>query len=542
MAKKKRQKTPLPIKISFSRPFHPLLVAAFPVLFLYATNINELLLNSIFLPLAVLISFALLIFLIINFFLKDAGKTSMLVTFYFLLFFTYGHIKNTLGDFDFRIGTFGIGPDKTLTVTWIALFVLITYFTIKTRKNLKVVTDFLNIASVFLVVVSLANIVVFELKTGRLASFFETSQAKTQTADSQLIKPDTPPDIYYLIFDRYASKYTLDQYYDYDAGDFFGFLTKKGFYVAADSHANYPATFLSLASSLNMKELNYLSSEIGEESNDRTRVYEMLQGYKAQALLQSIGYKYIHVGAWWQPTRVNKYADYNFTLKPENLGYLNLDEFSTKLMETTILPPILSALIKNNEVESIYSRNNHRNMILYELGTLEKVVEKFSSPKFVFAHVLVPHGPYVLDNNCEPLTQEEAEKIPNERNYLNQMECANKKIESLVSKILSKSSKSAIIILQADEGPAPIIHRLGSKWQESSTDAIQEKTGVLNAIYTPDNNKKIFEQTMTPVNTFRRIFNFYFGAKFEILEDKVYVFEDPDHPYKLFDVTDKVLP
>ena len=166
----------------------------------------------------------------------------------------------------------------------------------------------------------------------------------------------------------------------------------------------------------------------------------MLQDYKVQRLLQSIGYEYIHVGAWWQPTRVNKYADYNFTLKPENLGYLNLDEFSTKLMETTILPPILSALIKNNEVESIYSRNNHRNTILYELKTLEKIVEKFAGPKFVFAHVLIPHGPFVLDNNCEPLTQEEAEKIPNERNYLNQMGCANKKIKSLVSKILSKSS------------------------------------------------------------------------------------------------------
>ena len=540
MAKKKRQKTPLPIKISFSRPFHPLLVAAFPVLFLYATNINELLLNSIFLPLAVLISFALLFFLVINFFLKDAAKTSILVTFYFLLFFSYGHIKNTLGDFDFRIGGFGIGPDKTLTVTWIALFVLITYFTIKTRKNLKVITDFLNIASVFLVVVSLANIAVFELKTGRLASFFETSQAKTQTADSQLIKPDTPPDIYYLIFDRYASKHTLDQYYDYDTSDFFGYLTKKGFFVAADSHANYPATFLSLASSLNMKELNYLSSEIGEESNDRTRVYEMLQDYKVQRLLQSIGYKYIHVGAWWQPTRVNKYADYNFTLKPENLGYLNLDEFSTNLLETTILPPILSALIKNNEVESIYSRNNHRNMILYELETLEKIVEKFAGPKFVFAHVLVPHGPYVLDNNCEPLTQEEAEKIPNERNYLNQLDCANKKIKSLVSKILSKSSDSAIIVLQADEGPAPIIHRLASKWQESNTDAIQEKTGVLNAYYLPNIDKNNFYPTITPVNTFRLIFNVYFGTDYELLEDKVYVFEDTNHPYKLFDVTEKV--
>src|SRR3972149_5809289 len=138
---------------------------------------------------------------------------------------------------------------------------------------------------------------------------------------------------------------------------------------------------------------------------------------------------------------------------------------------------------------------------------------------------------------AEPITQEEAEKIPNERNYLNQLDCANKKIKSLVSKILSKSSDSAIIVLQADEGPAPIIHRLASKWQESNTDAIQEKTGVLHAYYLPNIDKNNLYPTITPVNTFRLIFNVYFGADYELLEDKVYVFEDTNHPYKLFDVT-----
>src|SRR4030067_378797 len=91
-------------RFNLSFPIHPLLFAAFPVLFLYATNINELLLNSIFLPLLVLIFSALLLFVIINFFLKDSHKTSVLVSFYILLFFTYGHIKNTVGDFDFRVG------------------------------------------------------------------------------------------------------------------------------------------------------------------------------------------------------------------------------------------------------------------------------------------------------------------------------------------------------------------------------------------------------------------------------------------------------
>jgi hypothetical protein len=36
------------------------------------------------------------------------------------------------------------------------------------------------------------------------------------------------------------------------------------------------------------------------------------------------------------------------------------------------------------------------------------------------------------------------------------------------------------------------------------------------------------------------IFNLFFKTDFELLEDKAYVFENAQHPYKLFDVTNKL--
>jgi hypothetical protein len=44
---------------------------------------------------------------------------------------------------------------------------------------------------------------------------------------------------------------------------------------------------------------------------------------------------------------------------------------------------------------------------------------------------------------------------------------------------------------------------------------------------------------ITPVNTFRTIFNYYLNADFELLEDKNY---SPDGVFKFIDVTDVLHP
>ncbi len=50
------------------------------------------------------------------------------------------------------------------------------------------------------------------------------------------------PDIYYFIFDRYASQGVLSQEYDLDNQEFIGWLKAKGFFVAASSNSNYLKT------------------------------------------------------------------------------------------------------------------------------------------------------------------------------------------------------------------------------------------------------------------------------------------------------------
>lgn len=114
---------------------------------------------------------------------------------------------------------------------------------------------------------------------------------------------------------------------------------------------------------------------------------------------------------------------------------------------------------------------------------------------------------------------------------------------SLIEKLLSHSKPSPIIILQADEGPIPkryLDELLDFNWRHATEKEFRQKMGILNAYYLPGVNKDILYPSITPVNSFRVIFNLYFNTNIELLPDESYAFTDGRHIYKLFNVTDKV--
>ena len=58
------------------------------------------------------------------------------------------------------------------------------------------------------------------------------------------------PDIYYFVFDRYASNSWLRSEYGYDNSDLTSFLETQGFTVRDDALSNYPFTISSVSSTL----------------------------------------------------------------------------------------------------------------------------------------------------------------------------------------------------------------------------------------------------------------------------------------------------
>lgn len=412
------------------------------------------------------------------------------------------------------------------------------YGVIKYKENLKTSNQVFVIFSCILLLFPLFSIISFEVKTGRL---FKPSADEALYAKKNEVTNEAYPDIYYMVFDRYAGPKSLKEEYNFDNSKLYNFLEKNGFYIAKDATSNYPKTFLSLGSSLNFEYLDFLTEKTGGgATSDESVVTPYIRNNKVIKFLKDKGYTYVHIGPVWTPTSINPNADKNYIFK-DGL-YPNADEFTSGFLNQTIAAPVFKAVFLDKTAVSKDPYNNdHRKRIFYEMQVV-KEVPKIPGPKFVFVHVLIPHDPFVLDKNCNPISEEVVGKYNHQTNYANQLMCANSMIMATVETILKDSKRPPVIILQSDEGPFPMNAPIpkDQSWASVSNDSLREKFPILNAYLFPGKKDTKLYSSITPVNSFRVVFNTYFTTSYPLLPDKNYVFQDGKNYYKFTDVTDKL--
>ena len=518
---------------------HPFLFALYSVVFLYANNLKEYRLSVIVTPLVIAFCFAGIVFLLSKLFVKNIEKSALISSLIIVVSLSYQRLLDFTKNLDITLGSLQISNEQIVPVLCLLILGLSVGRIMKYKKSLLAVNKFVTILTLVLLLFSLFKAISYEVKTQRL---WKTPQKPVTKIEKKGVATKNSPDIYYIIFDRYGGKKSLQEQLNFDNTPFLSFLENKGFYVATESTTNYPKTFLSLASSLNLEYVDYLTEQTeGGKSSDESLANPLIENNKALKFLKEKGYSYVHMGSWWTPTATNKNAEVVFTR--EKPGYFNADEFTTGFLNTTIIAPILKSVFREPTAVSKYPQNNnHRSIIYYQFETFKKI-PKIPGPKFVFAHILLPHEPFVLDKNCNPLSEEIVFKRTHQENYIDQIQCANKKIEELVAMILKESKTSPIIILQADEGPFPMNSMVNSKqsWATATTQALEEKFPILNAYYFPEASKTAsLYPSITPVNSFRVLFNSYFGTNYELLPDKNYIFQDGENYYKFLDVTEKL--
>ena len=491
------------------KPFvvHPFLFAIFPILFLFSHNVEQVSFSEILLPSAIVLGFTLLLLLLFRLILRDNKKAGIVVSIFLVLFFSYGHVYAMIRGW--QIG------NKYLLLTWGMFFTCGAYFTIRTRRELHNFTNIFNIVAFALVAISLINIGVYEFKTSGTWQDNSRSKEDKETNTIDLENAAIFPDIYYIILDGYASSITLKELFGYDNYEFTDYLTEKGFYIASESRSNYLFTYLSLASSLNMEYINYLRDKVGEESKDVTIPTQMIKDNKVMRYLKAQGYKFIHFSSSWGPTNGNNYADLDIHSR-------NISEFSEMLILMTMLYPFVRNFIESRRKEL--------------LDTFQKLAEvpKIEGPKFIFAHILAPHPPYIFGRNGERIyTESTMSNWKPKWQYLDQLIFVNKKVKVLVEKILAQTEILPIIILQADHG-------VPFSGNQPSEKVFKEKMRIFNAYYLPNISKDLLYDSMTPVNTFRFVFKHYFNADYDLLDDRCY-FSDADKSfYKFIDITDKI--
>jgi len=281
---------------------------------------------------------------------------------------------------------------------------------------------------------------------------------------------------------------------------------------------------LSLSSSLNMNYLNDKDQEV---------LFQMVNNNEVMDFLKTKGYKYINISSCDWLTNYNPYADINIRTG-RSLGFLTL------LTETTMLGYFDNSIVAKLK----------RYKILDTFLKLEEVY-KIEGNKFVLAHIMLPHYPYLFDENGDPVSTKDYDinvrktddwGWKQRKHYLNQLTFVNKKVEVIIDNILSKSEVPPIIVLQADHGPdltsnGFISNLTAENYANSSEILLKERMRILNAYYLPLEGNYLLYDSITPVNTFRLIFNLYFNGNYELLDDRSFL---GDTIYDLIDVTDKV--
>lgn len=500
---------------------YPFLFSVFPLLSFYIGNKAELQFNVLYLPILIALGATAILWFLFRLIFKEIKTVSALTFLASLFFYSYGYYIDKT--------PLVWGSTIKAVVVYIGIFALI-FGLIWRFKNRKELTGFLTVIAVYTTLLSLASIVPYEIQRRTMGSNISDSVGPKLKP----VKRSDTPDIYYLIFDRYANATTLKEQYDFDNSDFLNHLESIGFYIADKAFANYPKTHLSLGSSLNLGYFDDFVKTVGIDNGDYTPSFELVQNNKVAKFLKASDYRYYYFGDWWEPTRVNKLADKNINL------YAHSGEFARKFLRTTILQPIVGDYYKGSQLFGFFEDRIFEN-INYKFDKLDKIASE-KSPKFIFAHMLFPHYPYLFDANCKRVDDQRPGN--DDEKYIEQTKCANTKIKKMLDSILSKSKTPPIIIFQSDEGPFKVdeMNRDGDRgsWTKVSSAAVERHMRILNAYYLPGFNTATLYPSISPVNTFRIIFSHYFDMKLPLFEDKSYFIPDISHPYRYIDITDKV--
>lgn len=517
-----KTKTPFPI--------HPFLFAIHPILNLYLNNVAFIYFENIIKLSLALLATAFVLLWALKLLIPSLPNRAFVLSVFIFTFFNFSLINDGI------LLLPGLNSTLSLAITSIimlGLLIMATYGVIKKPFNISRLTHPLNIISITIIALVLGPLSIYYWSFTQPNWRAVTNQMTGQQVELKVNRSDILPDIYYIIMDGYGRADVLDELYDFDNSPFLTRLSELGFVIAPEARANYPQTTLSLASSLNMSYLDELSGAMGQ-ARDRAPLRDLIQNNSVTRLLREVGYKFILVSSGYAHAIATENSPQADVCYCEDYGLNGLEVGLFNLTPLRYWAP-----------QQIAPYASHRRKVLNGFRYLNELPQ-VDEPVFVMAHIVAPHPPFIFGANGEeivpqkPFTLNDGSHFSGTREeyvtgYRNQLVFINRKIEETLETILEKSKTPPVIILQADHGPGSML-----VWESAAETKMKERFSILGAYHLPDGGDKLIVPNMTPVNTFRVVFNHYFGAELEYLENESY-FSDWEIIYDFFLLTDEQL-
>lgn len=330
-------------------------------------------------------------------------------------------------------------------------------------------------------------------------NLINTHNVKSKIQKEITQKIDFNKNIYIILLDMYCGDDTL-RYFGYDNSKFYENLEKENFKVYKNFESNYNRTILTLSSFFNF---NYVENLPYNNPTDAIKYAEFFN--IAKSLDYKIFYRNPHTSAI-----LLKEGDFDYLTSDDAFNFLNSCYF---FVENSILNPLLYFLpIKRGDVADFYNE-----------------IFKYKGKKLVFAHYMMPHFPYLYDEEGKmqkemfDINETELKGVLNQKSYVSYLKYANKQAQKMIAQI-KENDPNSIIILMGDHGP-----RLKCFYDGENNHLAEMNENKMNfytpfntflAYYNPDLKSDYYKNVKSLINFSRMFANENFNYNFGLLKDK----------------------
>jgi hypothetical protein len=499
---------------------YPFALAVYPALSLAVSNRGEnVRLSDVVLPVGISLWLALVVWFGARLLSKEQHRRGLITLLVVGWFLCYGLLTRMIATI--APGSW-VGLDQYALPLSLVLLFLICRATLRTKGNLEVVTRYLNTVSLVLFVL----LAITYLSASRKPSI--AWEPGVPNAEPLSHPTSDLPDIYYIVLDAYTGGASLAKNYGFDNSEFESALRSRGFYVPRKSRSNYVSTFLALAAALNWEYLDWLPNRLGSNSRDRTLPYQMIEDSRTTRFLKTLGYHVVFFPTAYGATARNRYADQ--VIPDGAAGQPQVQaEFQSAWLASTVLKPLLQlgCVVSGCAANPLPFRPEPPELVLWKLERLAELPRSSPGPKFVFAHLLVPHEPYVFTASCAPKPLywpadiDPAEDEGLRASYVEQVQCVNRRVLLLVDRLLRDSARPPVILLQADHGNGRFPYGRPPSLEDISAEQLVDRTEIFAAYYAPAALPGLYD-SISPINVIPAVLRAYFRAPIAPLEDRTY--------------------
>ena len=316
------------------------------------------------------------------------------------------------------------------------------------------------------------------------------------------------PDIFYIVPDEYTGSSALMSNWGYDNRDMDSFLVANGFTLVPEGRSNYDFTPFSMASTLNMEALPWLKNSERAGESDYLQCAMDIRDNRVVRILKGLGYAVRNHSIFEMEGppphgAASVIPMHGEILNEQTFTYRIINDLSFHLVQT----PLETEWLRN---KLVYSRKISNDTMLSL--TSREARATCDSPRFVYTHLFLPHGPYFADATGRWRSYEELirnDKSQDDSLYIGYMPKSNALLKELITDIIKGQKRPTAIILMSDHG-----YRQGN---DMPSNGPQFRNYI--AVRSPSGEKLPLADTLTNLNLFPLVLNKLFPLHLPLHKD-----------------------